>query len=199
MTSRQPNTFRDEALASRLQGAAGFSLVELIAVLALGITLAGMSLMVADRAFADAEANSAMRAVSATLIEARDTALAERRQIEVRFVNTDQIQLIRIEPSGVQTLVGETLLEGNNEFRVFPGVPDTPDGWGNGAGVAFGAVAPPYLFTPDGSFVDNGGVPLSGTVFLGRVNQPETARAVTVFGGTGRIVAWEWDGQAWHR
>ncbi|MEE2612264.1 MAG: hypothetical protein VX975_00435, partial [Acidobacteriota bacterium] len=37
-----------------------------------------------------------------------------------------------------------------------------------------------------GSLVDASGVTLSGTVFLGVRNDPLSARAVTIFGGTGQ-------------
>jgi hypothetical protein len=55
------------------------------------------------------------------------------------------------------------------------------------------------MFGPDGSFVDPTGVPVNGTVFLGVPGQVETARAVTVFGSTGRVRGYRWIGSAWVR
>lgn len=178
-------------------GEAGYSLVELAIVVGLVTLIMSGAVGMSKTAIAWARSQAAATAVKAQLIEARDVALSTRRSVEVRFVGTSQIQLLRFNPDGTQTVIGGTSLEGRNEWRTFGGVPDTPDGFGNAQPLDFDNVAAPYVFTSDGTFVDAAGVPLSGTVFMGVLNQPSTARAVTIFGGTGRVVAYTWDGTQW--
>ena len=48
------------------------------------------------------------------------------------------------------------------------------------------------MFTTDGTLIDSGGTPINGTVFLSIQNQPESARAVTVLGSTGRVRGYKW-------
>lgn len=143
----------------------------------------------------DARAGTAMRQVRGQLSVARDMAMAQRRTVEVQFNGTNQIQLIRID-GAVRTPAGSTTLSNGMEYRLFPGLPDTPDAFGAVGGVSFGG-ATTVWFLADGSVSDAVGVPASGTLFLGMVDQPLSARAVTVIGPTGRIQAYRWDGRAW--
>jgi hypothetical protein len=87
-------------------------------------------------------------------------------------------------------------LEGAMEFRQYPGQGDTGDAFGMAGPIAFGPSVT-RLFTSEGSFVTAAGQPLNGTVFLGRINEPKSARAITVFGPTALIKAWRWDGVKW--
>jgi hypothetical protein len=87
-------------------------------------------------------------------------------------------------------------LENRMEFRKQPGVPDTPDGFGNAAAVAFG-ISPTRMFTSEGTFVDANGDVLNGTLFLSIAGEKNSARAITVFGTTGLLRVWRWDGQKW--
>ena len=82
------------------------------------------------------------------------------------------------------------------QFLQFPGLPDTSDGFGAAGPVDLGGATTAF-FVADGMLVDAAGTPVSGTVFLGVPDQPTTARAVTVFGGTGRVRGYSWSGTAW--
>lgn len=181
----------------RTDGQSGFSLIELLVVVAIAIILMTIGVGVSQSALTWAKAQASLNAVKSQIIEARDLALSTRRSVEVRFVGNNEIQLHRYELDGTTTQIGGTVLENRNQFRTFPGIPDSPDGFGNAAALDFDNAAAPYLFTADGTFVDAAGVPLTGTVFLGVESQPATARAVTVFGGTGRVVGYFWDGKTW--
>jgi hypothetical protein len=65
----------------------------------------------------------------------------------------------------------------------------------NGAMVGGG---PPIMkFRSTGSFTDSVYSPLNGTIFVGVPNQAFTARAVTIFGGTGRVRPYTWTGSTW--
>jgi hypothetical protein len=77
-----------------------------------------------------------------------------------------------------------------------PALPDTPDGFGKATATAFGALTPP-MFTTDGSLINSNGDVINGTVFIGVTGDPLSARAVTIFGATGAIRMWKWNGSAW--
>ena len=88
-------------------------------------------------------------------------------------------------------------LESNATFSLTPSVPDTPDAFGANASLCFGASsgtcsAQAYQFNSDGTFTDANGVVINGTVFLSIANQPESARAITVLGTTGRVRGYKW-------
>jgi hypothetical protein len=63
--------------------------------------------------------------------------------------------------------------------------------------VAFGSATTEMKFAPDGTLIDQDGVALNGTVFVALGNQALSTRAVAVFGSTGRIRAYRWDGKNW--
>jgi hypothetical protein len=66
---------------------------------------------------------------------ARETAVAQRRNIQVQFVGINIITLTRFEiPSGA-TLLSTVPLQGWMQFTVFPALPDTPDGFGNASAI----------------------------------------------------------------
>src|SRR6266850_1667344 len=48
-----------------------------------------------------------------------------------------------------------------------------------------------------GSLVDQDGLTLNGTVFVALPNDKQSARAVTIFGSTGRVRGFRWDGGSW--
>jgi hypothetical protein len=52
-------------------------------------------------------------------------------------------------------------------------------------------------FTPEGTFVDELGQTLNGTVFVALANDTLSCRAITILGSTGRVRAYRWDGSQW--
>jgi hypothetical protein len=72
-----------------------------------------------------------------------------------------------------------------------------PDGFGNGVlaidfdqGVAGGGIKNQVMFMPDGSAHDVNGNWNSGIVYVLRPGDLYSARAVTLYGATGRIRGW---------
>lgn len=184
----------------RLQ--AGFSLVELL------ISIAVMGIMIAITVFQmqpvlqQMRANRALYQVSVQLRLARQTAIGQRRSIQVQFSGNNEIKLIRREQPGGQTVLSDTFLNNSMNFLQFAGMPDTLDGFGNAGAIVFGGVVggPPTMqFQSDGTFIDGNGTPLNGTVFLGMPNVPSTARAITVLGATGRVRAFHRNGAGWSK
>jgi Tfp pilus assembly protein FimT len=182
--------------ANRPHEEAGFSLIEASTVMLFIFIVSGFAILNLNGVMPGMRANAAATQTLAQLRSGREQAIAQRRNIELRFTGTNQIQLVRYNvPSGT-TVLSTTTLEGRNEFRLFGGVSDTPDAFGNGSAVSFGGPGP-WLFLSNGILVDSGANPINGTVFLGQADHPETARAVTILGATGRVRDYKWTGTAW--
>jgi prepilin-type N-terminal cleavage/methylation domain-containing protein len=176
----------------------GFTLIELLLTVAIGAVVAGMSALSIRHAVPQMRAEAATRTVQHQLRWAREMALTQRRTVEISFPGNNQIRIRRVELDGHRQDIGRTGLEGGVQFRLFNAVPDTPDAFGRTAAVSFGT-ASRMMFLSDGTFVDQRGQPLNGTVFMGIQNQVTTARAVTLFGPTGRVATYRWSGTQWER
>ena len=188
-----------QILLKRARSQAGVTLLEAMVSMSIMGIVASMAAANMTEARRVIQSDNAMRAVMAELNSARDMAVMQRRNMEVQFVGGNWVRVIRHEAPGiVTTIVRSVALEGNAAFSLVPGVPDTPDAFGNGAAVAFG-VAQTVMFGTDGSLIDGNGNPLNGTIFLAIASQPKSVRAVTVLGTTGRIRGYRWFGTAWNR
>lgn len=182
-------------MMQRLGTARGYTLIEMMMVVAIGLTLMSFATISVGHAIKSARGDGALYTIMSELRTARQAAISQRRVSVVGFLSPNQMQTFRIEGSGATTMLNQIFLEGNVEFLQFAGVPDTPDGFGAGASVDFGNESPRFI--QDGSMVDATGATLSGTVFLGIQNDPLSARAVTIFGGTGQVRGYSWSGTEW--
>ena len=181
----------------RLHAAEGFTLLELLIVIAVTGILLGSTVMVASTVMSQSRADAATVSVVNTLSLARTRALTERRNFQVNFIMPNRIQVARVElTTNVPTIVSDTVLENGYRFERYSGLPDTPDQFGGTTATSFGP-SPTRLFTSEGALVDAGGDVLNGSIFLGRNGVSSSARAVTVFGVTGLLRAWKWTGQEW--
>ena len=178
-------------------GVRGFSLVELMVVVTLIGIGSAMGVFLMGQWGPAVRADGAHRVVIAQLNRARQLAITQRRNIRVTFTNGNQVQIIREEvPGPATTLISSQLLEGGMVFALVPGVPDTPDVFGNGAAVNFGS-ATTVKFSPDGMLLDQTGNILNGSVFISTSNLSWSARAVTIMGATGRVRGYRWNGVRW--
>ena len=160
---------------------------------------AAMTVLITPLALRSVRSDSGMSRVVATLRTAREQAISQRRNIRVSFTNNNQIVVTRVNvPGNTTTDLNTVWLEDGITFQRYTGVPDTPDAFGNGSAVSFGS-ATSVAFTSEGSFVDQNGDPVNGTILLGRYDDPTSARAVTVFGPTALIRQWRWSGSQWIR
>jgi hypothetical protein len=172
-------------------------------VVTLVVVLGATALMVTSGAWQRSRADSSVATVMGELRLARDSAVSQRRDVEVQFVNPNQIRVLRHDIGAGGAEVGTTLLhsvflENQVEFLLTPGVPDTPDGFGQTAAISFGT-ATALMFRSEGTFTDSNPNldPLNGTVFFGIRNQTMSARAVTIFGPTAVIRGFTWNGRQW--
>lgn len=189
-----------------LRSTRGFTLLEVLVVVAITIVIAAAAVPVTDRMVKWARADSSVEFTMRQIALARDRAIAERRNIRLDFNTTNHtIQLWRQEINGAGVPTGWTALfvtplplENGQKFVNFTAVPDTPDAFGEsgGSATAFGGTAP-VMFTSDGTLIDNNGDVINGTVFTGEIGQPASARAVTIFGVSGLMKTWKWREGKW--
>lgn len=174
----------------------GFALPEILIVLALMAVVMGIGIGSFSNEMATVQGDADMNIVYWQLKLAREIAINQRRSVEVVFTQPNFISLVRHDVPNGTTLVSTAVLEHRTTFMLFPGLPDTPDAFGDATAINFGQ-AQQVMFTADGLFVDQGGNPVNGSIFIGEVNKPLSARAVTVFAATAGIRTYRWTGSAW--
>jgi prepilin-type N-terminal cleavage/methylation domain-containing protein len=177
----------------RTRSQRGFSLLETMVTLAIAAIVGGMATASAVKARRAYQGDGAMRLVMAQFNAAREMAITQRHLMELQFVGNNWVRIVRHETSGLNptTTLSSVTFESNVTFTLMPGVPDTPDAFGANSAVAFG-LAQSVMFNTDGTLIDGNGQPLNGTLFLAIVGQPDSARAVTIQGATGRVRGYRW-------
>jgi prepilin-type N-terminal cleavage/methylation domain-containing protein len=176
----------------------GFSAAELMVVVGIVGVVSAMAVFQIGAAQPAIRGDGAMRIIMGNLNTARERSITERRNFIVEFIEPNQVRLERQEVPVGTTVLSTIPLEGGVRFYLFDHLPDTPEAFGKGGAIDFGA-AETILFSTDGTLINQSGAPANGTVFLGIPGQPRSARAVTVLGTTGRVRAYKWDGSRWVR
>jgi type II secretion system protein H len=179
----------------------GFTLIELMIVLGIIGVMGAMAALMMPSTVRGVQADSGTARVAAALRTAREQAVSQRRNVRISFTNPNQIVVERENGTGTGTVtyspIATAVLEDGVKFAVFSETPDTPDAFGHASALAFGT-ATSRKFTSEGTFVDQNGDPLNGTIYLGRAQDGvASARAVTIFGPTALIRQWRWDGAHW--
>lgn len=184
----------------RARSESGVTLIEMLLVVGIMGVVGAMSAAQIATARRSMQGDSAMRLVMSQFSTAREMAVTQRRTMEVKFVGTNWMQVVRHEvPAGTTTLMSQAF-EGNVTYLIVPSVTqDTPDNFGNQNAIAFGTATTSISFSSDGTLIDQAGNPLNGTVFLAVVNVARSQRAVTVLGATGRVRGYKWNGFGWTR
>lgn len=196
-------------LPIRKTAQAGFSLVELVVVIAIILIISAMTFMQIQDSLKKAKSDTAMQTVLAQLRQAHESAIDQRRIYRLTFTAPGNIQLdqMNIGAGGILTPIFQstTVLPVEISFQVVAGVPKPgPDGLGNGAnaidfGIDNGGGLNQVFFEPDGRALDNVNRLNNGVLYLGRVNDANLtfARAVSLLGATGRSKAWIVSNGAW--
>ena len=196
----------------------GFSLLEMLVVVGLAFTVMGFAVVNTMGTSQNARANSAMDAVISQLRQARELAIGKRRNVQVQFTAPNQIQLTVLTLPGepVPAAIPPTYLNdnvpGGATFMIFPALPDTPMAFGNSTPINLqqpgGGGAWTCMFVTSGAFVGTAqsagslyqattNNPVNASIFIGVTGKTNTARAITVFGATGRVRPYHWDGGTW--
>ena len=213
-TAETGDHFMSSLRKNRTGQTSGFSLLEMVMVLALIITLATVSFMSLQPMLRQQRVNNAYNTVLSAMRVARDYSVAQRTSYVVIMDSTTTPHSIRVQPTfvgpqGIQKTVSYSLPT-DVGFRVVAGIPTapskTPDGFGTGAkaidfgytnaGAGVGGSNLIY-FCPDGTAQDAaGGVGQctgnlnGGVVYIARAGELLSSRAITVWGATGRMRGW---------
>jgi prepilin-type N-terminal cleavage/methylation domain-containing protein len=191
------------------ENARGFSMVEMVVVIAIALVVMSIALIRVQPALLQIHANTAKDQVQSALRQARETAISDRRNVQVEFLTNppglssgNYVRLTRKGGGfGPDIVLLALPIQNSVVFTTFNGLPDTPDAYGNAAPIYFGGVAngpaAGMFYQSDGTFVTSTGVLINGTVFMGVPNQPSTARAVTILGATGRVRSYHISGTTW--
>src|SRR5438132_151592 len=122
---------------ARSQG--GFSLIDTIVSMSVMAIVGSMATMQIGTVRRSIQGDGAMRVVMTELNTARQMAITQRRNMEVRFVGNNCLQIVRNDvPSGTTVLTNVTF-ESNAQYSLVAGTGDTPDGFGNSTAISFGA------------------------------------------------------------
>ena len=170
--------------------------------------LAAVAIGITPGIIQTAKGQSGTQQLASFLKRHRELAISRRRNIEIQFTAPNQVQSLQravpdpaVVPTPPPTVLETMYLEGRLEYRTFGAIPDTPDVFGNTEALWLGGAAPdpanPVLFTSEGSFTDSDGDPVNASIFLGVVNQPSTANALTIIGTTAAVRSWRYDGGRW--
>ena len=197
-----------EINAGRGHRASGFSLIEMLIVVALVIVLASISFINFVPVMKRQRVTNAYNTTLSAMRQARDNAVSQRTSYSVTFSTTVQPNTITVSPTltggfqGSQNTVVYQLPT-DVTFLAQSGLPATaPDGYGTGlAAVDFGYTAhatggaTTIYFCPDGSGQDDStgncaGNWDGGVVYIARSGDLLSTRAITLWGGTGRIRGW---------
>lgn len=192
----------------------GVSLLEMMIVVAIVIILGSITFISLQPALRDAQMNAAYDTTLSQLRMARERAIAERKQYIVCFgnapplgaatplgaPNTRTIQLFRWDAGtalAAAVQISTQTLPQNINFQTIVGFPTTaPDQFGSGTvaidfdqGVA-GGNKQQVMFMPDGSARDTLVNINNGLIYIARPGSLYSAKAISVFGSTGRIRGW---------
>ncbi len=187
----------------------GFSLIETMVVVGVMAVLMGMALINTKNTLKDYKASAAVDTLVSQLRMARQTAISQRRYVQVTidqsFSGVDKIQhvsfIVLATVDGGATPAPQIAQFPQSTQMMGPGgVSDTPMGFGTCAAVCIAGTSggpPTMMFNSSGAFTDGANNPVNGTIFIGMAGASSPVRAVTIMGGTGRIRSYSWIGTKW--
>lgn len=198
--------------ARRRHRASGFSLIEMMVVVGIVLILASITFVSMVPIMRAQRVTNAYNTTLSALRLARDNAVAQRTSYRVDFATSAASATITVAPTlagGFQGQQGTVTYQLPYDIRFDneAGIPAPgPDGYGTGSNaIDFGYTAnglgtggqKTIYFCPDGSAQDAEGVGGNcagsvdgGVVYIARPGEVLSSRAVSLWGGTGRIRGW---------
>lgn len=176
---------------------AGFSVPELIVVIAIILVATSVIVLSLTRAGTSSRVNSAVQLTLNQLRMARQEAMDRRMQYRLTFAAPQTILTERI-VGGVATAERTTTLPGAVQFVALSGLPPagkTPDNFGGGVNAidfdqATGGGGTIISFYPDGTAQDALGNPNDGVIYIAQPAELYTSHAISLWGATGRLKVW---------
>ena len=189
----------------------GFTLMELMVSMTVFLIASGVLLMGVQPALKESRVVGAYNLTLNIMRQARDTTIAKRFTYAVAFapsvaVNGVNVSQITVTPGFGVNAVDTYNLPTDVYYMVLANFPKsqvtfplTPDTFGTGGnaidfdqGVVGGQQNVIY-FSPDGSAQDINGNINNGVIYIARPGDYYSAKAITVWGATGRIRGWRMD------
>lgn len=183
--------------------ARGFSLLEMMVVVAILLIALSVCFITLQPALKTARGNSAFNETFMLLRRYRQQAVDERKRYIITFIAPNTIQVSRwdvaVPVSPAPVVITTQQLPRDAQFQILAGTPtsNTPDNFGNGSkaidfGQNVGLGGLNYvMFMPDGSAQDTVGNLNNGVVYTALNGELYSARAISVFGATGRVRGWQ--------
>ncbi len=196
----------DNCKAHHREAQGGFSLLEMMVVVVMILILSAIAIINLNATLPQQEATAAMNAAEAVFRQGRDSAIAQRRAYQLVATAPNQLDLVRWEVGNTTTPLPVVTLPAPAQFMMYPGIPDTPDGYGPcSSALCFPGSSGQQWWLSDGTFADVAtGNPLNATIFIAvpgssvtDLRYKNTQRAFTILGTTGRIRAYKWTGGSW--
>lgn len=176
----------------------GFSMVELLMVVTVGAVVASFASVQLGSLMKDAHANDAVQLVGNQLRKIHEKAMDDRTEYVVTFTQpgTMAVQFVQ---NGVLLNSNRVNLPSDEQFILVPGLPTspkTPDSFGSANSAidldqANGGGSNVLYFYPDGTVLNATGGPNNGVVYIAHPGDLGSARAVSIWGATGRVKSWK--------
>jgi prepilin-type N-terminal cleavage/methylation domain-containing protein len=179
----------------------GFSLLELLIVVSIGLIMAGVTFMAMKPLFNENHLDQSYDTVQSTLRNYRNLSITQSKRYIVYFTAPRTITVqywgVGVPVSPAPVTVATYTLPPDISFAVQAGFPNPgPDSFGTGTtAITVNNCALVgtncLIFYPDGSAQDDLGNFNSGIIYITRpTDNMYSSKALTVFGTTGRIRGW---------
>ncbi len=183
------------------RGDRGFSVVELLMVVAIVLVICSASLMAINSVLKSSRADYALQITLGQIRQVHQRAIDERRVYRLTFTTPGNIRTDRMDFSGgvwTPSFIGCINLPSDMQFTVVSGTPTTttPNGFGSASNAVDLSVnntsgATQVFFQADGRVLDSVNRVANGIVYVARPADLASSRAVTIFGSTGRVKGWK--------
>src|SRR6202043_967530 len=182
-------------------GNRGFTLLEMVITIAIGLIMAGVTFIALMPMFKENHVNAAYDTTLSVIRNYRTLAITQSKRYILTFTNPGTITVqywgVGVPVSPAPVTVATFTLPPDVQFGVQAGFPAAaPDSFGTGGTAidfdqGMGLGSQNYImFMPDGSSQDTLGNYNSGVVYLTRPGDMDSSRAISVFGTTGRVRGW---------
>jgi prepilin-type N-terminal cleavage/methylation domain-containing protein len=179
----------------------GFSLLELMITIAIGLTMAGVTFMALMPLFKQNHVDAAYDTALSVIRTYRSQSITQSKRYIITFTAPGTITVqywgVAVPVSPAPVTVATYTLPSDIQFAVQAGFPAAaPDSFGTGGTAidfdqGMGLGSQNYImFMPDGSSQDTLGNYNSGVLYLTRPGDMYSSRAISVFGTTGRVRGW---------